>query len=412
MRARVFGRSRAQYAHMEHQSTTPPPATPGPDAPEALRVFVYAAKQRGAQDGFLLQLLQRQGWPEGDVYAALAAYWQQATGVPLPLRSRPSESARDTFLWLLSFLALGIWVTALGTVLFQLINVWMPDTVTSGYYSFSRTVISWSMAAIAVSFPLYLVVMRALLRGADEATVVPAGGLRKWLTYFALFITAATVLGDLIGLVGVFLMGELSARFVMKSLVVLALSGGIFVYYLGSLSFEKKRTAGMARQFHQWFAWGSAVCVVVVFLAGMAVAGQPGEQRRIQADQRRLNDLQSIARGLHEWRNYQKPVSTVRPATPTDPNAASVVVDTEPDVGLPETLSEASSHLDVDRLVDPESGQPYGYEKRGETTYALCADFAASGPERRGRFGQSTGFWRHPAGTHCFVIDATKPVPW
>jgi hypothetical protein len=386
----------------------PPPAAA--EGAVELRNFVFAAKQGGAQDSFLLQLLQRQGWPEGDIYAALADYWQQATGVAMPRRSRPAESARDTFLWLLSFLALGIWVTALGTVLFQLIDHWMPDDITSRGYRTSRVVISWSMAALAVSFPLYLGVMRALVRDAASVTVPEAGGLRKWLTYFLLFVTAATVLGDLIGVVGVFLMGELSGRFLVKSLVILLLAGGIFVYYLGSLSL-KKRSPAATQPFHRWFAWAASVCVVAAFLVGMSIAGQPGEQRRIQADQRRLSDLQGIARGLAAWRNYQMPVRRGQTAAQAGV-ASDVAQDPATEIPLPASLQDAISHLDPDRLTDPETQQPYGYEVRSANTYALCAEFAASGPERPGRAYTQTGFWRHPSGRHCFVIDATKPVPW
>ena len=59
--------------------------------------------------------------------------------------------------------------------------------------------------------------------------------VRQWLTYIALLIAAGVVVGDLIGFLRYFLRGELTGRFVAKTIVVLAISGGVFWYYLGSL---------------------------------------------------------------------------------------------------------------------------------------------------------------------------------
>ena len=60
-------------------------------------------------------------------------------------------------------------------------------------------------------------------------------GIRKWLTYIALLIAAGTVIGDLITFLTFFLQGELTTRFVLKVLTVVAIAGSIFWYYLGSL---------------------------------------------------------------------------------------------------------------------------------------------------------------------------------
>ena len=56
--------------------------------------------------------------------------------------------------------------------------------------------------------------------------------VRKWLTYATLIIASCTLVGDAIGLVYNFLAGELSARLILKLLVVAILSGGVFFYFI------------------------------------------------------------------------------------------------------------------------------------------------------------------------------------
>ncbi len=46
--------------------------------------FIEASKAKGASDEFLASFLMRRGWPQDDVYAALGAYWERATGLAIP----------------------------------------------------------------------------------------------------------------------------------------------------------------------------------------------------------------------------------------------------------------------------------------------------------------------------------------
>jgi hypothetical protein len=71
--------------------------------------------------------------------------------------------------------------------------------------------------------------------------------VRKWLTYIALLIAAAIMIGDIITFLTYFLKGDLTARFVWKVGVTLAISGGVFWYYFGSLQ-EAVRGRGRENQ--------------------------------------------------------------------------------------------------------------------------------------------------------------------
>lgn len=362
--------------------------------------FLAAAKAGGANDEFLVTLLQRQGWPTDEIFDALRLYWEQTTGIVAPRRGAFAESSRDAFLYLLSFLALGIWASALGTVLFQLVNLWVPDGVMSTHWYSARSTISWSMAALVVSFPLYLMVMRVLVRESEANPGRMQSAVRKWLTYLALLVAAGTVVGDLICFVGYFLMGEISARFVLKSVVVLVICGGIFAYYLGSLPGTSSGVAILRKSPHRLFALISAVVVSVAFLLGMSATGNPVDQRRLQADQRRVQDLQQIAHGVERWHRAA-----------TTPNASEGTLGET----MPESLEDLRKQQRIAGIADPETGLPYRYELRESTQYALCAEFATDtvGMSTEGYLGREESVnWRHPKGEHCFVIDAAKPVPY
>ena len=56
--------------------------------------------------------------------------------------------------------------------------------------------------------------------------------IRKWLTYISLVIAGCTLVGDGISLVYNFLGGDLTTRFVLKSLVVAVIAGAIFTYFI------------------------------------------------------------------------------------------------------------------------------------------------------------------------------------
>ena len=65
--------------------------------------------------------------------------------------------------------------------------------------------------------------------------------MRRWLTYLTLFLAATVLIGDMTVLVYNLLGGEISLRFLVKSLVVGAIAGTIFGYYLWDLRREENQ---------------------------------------------------------------------------------------------------------------------------------------------------------------------------
>jgi len=52
-------------------------------------------------------------------------------------------------------------------------------------------------------------------------------------TYLTLAIAACILVGNLISLLNSFLSGGLSVRFILKTIIVAGIAGGLFYYYLG-----------------------------------------------------------------------------------------------------------------------------------------------------------------------------------
>jgi hypothetical protein len=204
---------------------------------ERLNGFIDAAKNKGASDEFLIDLLRQEGWATKEIYAAFRRRYETLTGLALPARAEGSgESARDAFLYLLAFSTLATWTIALGSLLFTFIDRWFPDPLAAQrYYENSRYAVSSEMACIIVAFPIFLLVMRFILREVEKHPEKVESGVRKWLTYIALLVTAGIVIGDLITFLSFFLRGELTTRFVLKALTVIGIAGSIFWYYLGFL---------------------------------------------------------------------------------------------------------------------------------------------------------------------------------
>lgn len=109
----------------------------------------------------------------------------------LPRGKRTTTPAKDAFLYLLSFATLATWTIALGLICYTLIDNWIPDPL---YHNYSGTNLSYQisaeLAALIVTFPLYLFVMRIILSGTWQAPEKLESDVRKWLTYFALLIAA------------------------------------------------------------------------------------------------------------------------------------------------------------------------------------------------------------------------------
>jgi hypothetical protein len=218
---------------MARLSETPP--SPGMGSASDIVIFIERARDRGASDEFISQLLRQFGWPQREIERAFFQVYERLTGYPIPAPPRGGgESAKDAFSYLLSFAMLGLWTFSLGEIAFIAINRLVPDATQNSYGGLSYQ-LSFSLARLIVAFPVYLWVMRYLNRELAQYREKHFSGVRKWLTYLTLLIVVLIGVGTLIAFLTSLLRGELTLRFVLKAAVVLLIDGGILSYYLNWL---------------------------------------------------------------------------------------------------------------------------------------------------------------------------------
>ena len=346
-----------------------------------LKEFIERAKASGVSEESLVGILTARGWPEKEVYEALASHYERATGVEIPTRGGTGTAAKDAFFYLLIFASLSTWTIGLGSLAFTLIDKWFADRLFPGssynqaYESYS---VAGALASILVAFPLYLVVSRIIVGEVRNDPEKLDSPVRKWLTYLALVLAAGVMVGDLITALTYLLRGEITSRFIAKASVVLMLSGGVFFYYFGGLrKTESAEGSGWSRD--ALMAAVSAIAVAAMVTLGFWHIGAPKTQRTLRADEKRVQDLWQLSTQINiRWNSRGHK--------------------------LPEHLDELTNVA----LADPLTRMAYEYHVKEGSEYELCGTFAADSRAKKNDAMSRPSKWAHPAGRYCFALNAAE----
>jgi hypothetical protein len=198
-----------------------------------LQEFIQAALQNGRGRDEISAALTAAGWTEDQIHDGLRLFAEVSFTVPVP-RPRAQLSARDAFLYLLLFGTLYVCAYQLGSLLFSLINLGLPNPVNQYETAAAERSIRWATATLIVAFPVFLWVSLKLQREIAADPNRRHSAVRRWLTYITLLVAAGVIVGDSVTLVYNLLSGDLTLRFVLKVLVVAGITGTIFGYYLQS----------------------------------------------------------------------------------------------------------------------------------------------------------------------------------
>lgn len=303
--------------------------------------------------------------------------------------------ARDAFVYLVSFFLLYLIVPAIGTIIFQLINIGFPDPTLSSileefYTRYVQIALRWSLATLLIGVPLYFASMWWIHYQLARGTMNPRSGVRRWLTYISLFLGASTVIIDLVMVVNRFLGGELGSRFLLKALTILVLAGYIFAYYLWDIRREDYRSGSPTAV----ILGGVAIlAIVTTIIVGFLFSAGPGTARKQNFDTQRVSALESLTNAVEKFAVSENRL----------PSA------------LDEAVKSRGVFLEADNLKDPETEAPYEYRMTSPNTFELCAIFSLSNVGDKLPSYQAK--WKHGAGRVCFseevqsVSDAPLFVP-
>jgi len=290
------------------------------------------------------------------------------------------STPKDVFLHLLNIFTFYLGVISFITLYIQYISALFPDPL-NFYYTSIANGVRWSTSILVIAIPVYI--LTSWLLGKDLANNPERRELklRKWLIYFTLFISAVTIIVDLIMFVFSFLSGELTTQFFLKVFVVLLMAGAVFGYYVWDLRRKKLKSKAP-----KTLAWILFSVVLASIIWGFFIIGTPAEQRERRFDEQRIGDFQVLQNQIiYYWTRKE---------------------------ALPQSLNDLEDNISGFVVPkDPGSDQAYEYIVIDELSFELCAIFKTSTSDFGSAYGGAKPFypydlfqqnWAHEAERTCF----------
>ncbi|OIO18447.1 MAG: hypothetical protein AUJ23_03690 [Candidatus Magasanikbacteria bacterium CG1_02_32_51] len=290
------------------------------------------------------------------------------------------NTPKDVFLHLFNIFTFYINIIAFITLLIQYIDKLFPDALNYYFDNISNSV-TWASSVLLVSIPAFIITSWLLEKDIRIMPEKKDFRLRKWLLYFTLFLSAITIVVDLMVFVFKFLQGEITIRFFLKIFVVLLVAGAVFAYYMWDLKRKSTKTNVL-----KFLAIILSVVVLGSVIAGFFIVGTPKEQRNRRLDAQRIQDLGMIqSQIISYWQQKEK---------------------------LPENLAilqnDISGYISP---VDPETKQSYDYRIKSDLIFELCANFTTILNQNESKnLGMYNNYpsvyapqnWAHAKGLTCF----------
>jgi hypothetical protein len=215
-------------------------------------------------------------------------------GTDMSLEYNSYNTPKDFFIYFLSVITLYFFFTSLVLLLFHFINQIFPYKA----YNEVRNIqaIRWYVATIIVTLPVYIYTLISLrkdyLRYPEKRNLK----VRKWLFYFTLFLAALTAMFDLGTLLYQFLGGAITARFLFKTITLLALVAVLFYFYLGELH--------RGWDSHKILYWlvGIIMLTLVTLSYGFYLIGSPASARKALQNPLILSINESCMRNPGDYR--------------------------------------------------------------------------------------------------------------
>ena len=143
-------------------------------------------------------------------------------------------SAKLFFMHLLSMLTLYASAIAFITVIYQIVNLTLPDPLIIDSFrdaNFFKETLRGALSFLIIMFPVYVWTLHYLKKFYKKAPHQVHTSARKFLVYLTMFAAGVTILFSLVFLVNRLLDGELTLNFALKLLSIFFVTGSVFGYY-------------------------------------------------------------------------------------------------------------------------------------------------------------------------------------
>ncbi len=306
-----------------------------------------------------------------------------------------NNAPKYAFFYMLSLVALVFMSIATGMIIFQIINKLIPDVPGLFQGSFSDEQLKFAISALVISVPIFFLTIRQIFKSIDKGDLQPDSAIRRWLTYFILFVSSVVMIGWLIGTLNNFLDGELTAKFLLKAVAAIGIAASIFTFYLYDI--RRKSVPGQKDRTINMYFYGSLIVIIAAFAASLFIVESPTQARNRRLDDILINNFNQIDSAVSTY--YQEYGS------------------------LPENLDVLKtefSYLGDENLRDPATNAPIQYRTVDERTYELCASFLTDTTENEGVNAFIDERWRHASGEQCLKQavhdlgdnpDVKRPIP-
>lgn len=319
---------------------------------------------------------------------------------------------KDFFLHLGAVISLFVSVISIINLYFSVINYFFPDKLAGYFYSGN---IAWPVSVLIVLLPLLYIIEHILIRDIKLFAEKADLWIRKWRIYLTLFLTGATMIGDLVALINIYLSGEITSRFIYKVIVVMLVSATVFIYYLLSKKIDFTQNNLQNNRWRMIIAIFGILLTLIAIILGFIIVGSPTKQRNLRFDSQRVSDLSNI-----QWQ---------------------IISHWQQKASLPERLEDLGDSISGYKVpTDPRTDQPYKYtiktkvvnnigDSKVKPSFELCADFSLPTQDKEGRGGYYSGYggiamnrdyaisypsddenWKHGIGMTCFIrtIDTDR----
>ncbi len=298
---------------------------------------------------------------------------------------------KDFFLHLGATIVLYTSIVSITNLFFSIINYAFPDVLASYFYNNS---IAWPISMLIVLVPA-LYIMEWLIKRDIRVNIEKENlWIRRWRIYLTLFLTGATIIGDIIALINTYINGEIGERFVYKFLAILIISAIVFSYYFIEILQDKSKLNKTKRV----LKYLGIIFTLISIIGGFIIVGSPFKQRSLRLDNQRVNDLSNIQwQIVNHWQMKGK---------------------------LPEKLNDLKDSISGYTIpVDPVDKTEYIYNTKSTNSFELCADFALKSEDNKGKGASDLGSigystrdiyppyygnqdsWIHESGKVCFQRD-------
>jgi len=267
---------------------------------------------------------------------------------------------------------------SLGMIIFQIINKNIIDVLEAFRGSYSSGALKFAISALIIASPIYYLTTWQINKNLFAGYLEKDSGVRKWLSYFILFVSSVVMLGFLIGVIYNFLDGELTVKFILKALTAIIIAGTVFSYYFYDI--KRLNVINVKDKIIRIYFYASLAVAIVVLVSAFIFVESPYTTRKIKHDNSLIDKFSQIDNALNTYYSdkVKLPVSF-------------------------DELFQEITYLRREDMKDPVTGREFEYKVVGDKTYELCSTFLLSTKDNKSYEG---GYsfdkrWDHDAGYQC-----------